>query len=156
MARSLTRRRRRGGWFNPPIIGSRTNPVRSNKGGFAAFFDVASTPPFPRSIPNCPAARPITVRNFGGPVQAMECTKKLGTATVSVGRFPIGLARRAAGLIPGSCAITLVTRNIFFVAMIPLERFPFLARLARCRANGGDPWQRQRNGNIESWNGVCP
>src|SRR5678816_3166873 len=46
MARSLTRRRRRGGWFNPPtIIGSRTNhPVRSNKGGFATFL-LLSRPP---------------------------------------------------------------------------------------------------------------
>src|SRR5688572_12114895 len=38
-------------------------------------------------------------------------------------------------LIPGPCAITLVTCNSCFVAMIPLERFHFLARLARCRLN---------------------
>jgi hypothetical protein len=89
----------------------------------------------------------------------MACTKKPGTATVSVGRVPIGAC---FGEPVKEFDPRPVPNNIgdaqqqFFVAMIPLERFSYLARLARCRTNGGDPWQRQRNGNIESWSGVYP
>src|SRR5437870_13749558 len=44
------------------------HPVCGAFGGLRELFiSCRSHPSFARSIPNCPAARPITVRNFGSP-----------------------------------------------------------------------------------------
>jgi hypothetical protein len=110
---------------------------------------------------HCRAAekRKNKIMIWPGPVQSLTCSKTSETATVSVDRFPIGAC---FGEPVKEFDPRPVRNNIgdaqqrVCVAMIPLERFSILARLARCRTiNGGDPWQRQKDGSIESWTGVC-
>jgi len=127
-----------------------------------------------KEYPRWPAARPITGRNFSfvmpmkrektnscngsGPALSPTCSKTSETATVSVDRVPIGacFGEPVKEFDPRPVRHNIGdAQQVVCVAMIPRKRFPILARLARCRTNGGDPWPRQRNGNIESWTGVC-
>ena len=95
-----------------------------------------------------------------GPVRSLTGRRRWEAAAVSVGRYPIGvcLGEPVEEFDPRP-----VRNNIgdaqqqFFVAMIPLERFPYLARLARCRTsqNGDEPWLSRREGSIANWTGVC-
>src|SRR5262249_33301325 len=118
-----------GRWMN--------HPVRANKVPSEHFIDGAATPPLPRSTQSHHAGwlhNSKELSMWSDPVRTIVYRMGDGNGKCrSFSPWCSASASPSRSLIPGPCAITLVTRNAVSVAMIPLERVPYFARLARCR-----------------------